>query len=105
MNTHRLSGGHSAGRPSPSPGSRWAAATSAGWLGPGAIRPGTERGPGAAADGRGLAVRHQLVRHRRRLRRRRSELAIQNGFSLLARDGERDVLPLCAERAVAYLAL
>ena len=30
--------------------------------------------------------------------------AIQNGYSLLARDDERELLPLCAERGVAYLA-
>jgi len=30
--------------------------------------------------------------------------AIQNGYSLLARQDEREVLPFCAERGVAYLA-
>jgi aryl-alcohol dehydrogenase-like predicted oxidoreductase len=30
--------------------------------------------------------------------------AIQNSYSLLARDDEREVLPLCAQREVAYLA-
>ena len=30
--------------------------------------------------------------------------AVQNSYSLLARQDERDVLPLCAERGVAYLA-
>jgi aryl-alcohol dehydrogenase-like predicted oxidoreductase len=30
--------------------------------------------------------------------------AIQNGYSLLARHDERELLPLCAERGVAYLA-
>jgi aryl-alcohol dehydrogenase-like predicted oxidoreductase len=30
--------------------------------------------------------------------------AIQNGYSLLARQDERELLPLCAERGVAYLA-
>jgi aryl-alcohol dehydrogenase-like predicted oxidoreductase len=30
--------------------------------------------------------------------------AIQNSYSLLAREDEREVLPLCAERGVAYLA-
>ena len=30
--------------------------------------------------------------------------AIQNSYSLLARQDERDLLPLCAQRGVAYLA-
>jgi len=33
-----------------------------------------------------------------------SPLAIQNGYSLLARRDERDVLPLCARQPIAYLA-
>ncbi|HEV2450780.1 MAG TPA: aldo/keto reductase [Streptosporangiaceae bacterium] len=33
-----------------------------------------------------------------------SPRAVQNGYSLLTRTGEREVLPLCAERGVAYLA-
>jgi aryl-alcohol dehydrogenase-like predicted oxidoreductase len=33
-----------------------------------------------------------------------SPQAIQNSYSLLTREGERDVLTLCAERQVAYLA-
>jgi aryl-alcohol dehydrogenase-like predicted oxidoreductase len=33
-----------------------------------------------------------------------SPQAIQNSYSLLTREGERDVLALCAERQVAYLA-
>jgi len=33
-----------------------------------------------------------------------SPQAVQNGYSLLARRDEREVLPLCAERGVAYLA-
>ena len=33
-----------------------------------------------------------------------SPQAVQNSYSLLARDDERDVLPLCAARDVAYLA-
>jgi aryl-alcohol dehydrogenase-like predicted oxidoreductase len=33
-----------------------------------------------------------------------SPVAVQNSFSLLARRDERELLPLCAERGVAYLA-
>jgi aryl-alcohol dehydrogenase-like predicted oxidoreductase len=33
-----------------------------------------------------------------------SPVAVQNSYSLLARQDERELLPLCAERGVAYLA-